>query len=186
MRRLMDAAGFVECETPTLLNIAGGAWARPLLTRSNALGTQVTMRIATELYLKRLIVGGLERVYEIGRIFRNEGIDTTHNPEFTMLELYAAYWEVQDMLDFNEPLIAHLASVVTGGNTELKVGDRTISFARPFARIGYLDGIAQYSGGKYTRERLLNPDGAAEILSELGLPKSPTHAHALDNGEVLY
>jgi lysyl-tRNA synthetase class 2 len=180
-RRFIDNHGFYEVETPTLLHVAGGAAARPFLTSVNALsGEEMQMRIATELNLKRLIVGGMERVYEIGRIFRNEGIDTTHNPEFTMLELYAAYWDVHDMMDFNEALIAHLVSVVTGGNTELKNGDRTLSFERPFARIGYLDGIAQYSDGKYTRERLLDPDGAAAILEDLGLPKSPTHGHALD------
>ena len=94
MRRFIDAQGFYECETPTLLNVAGGAAARPFVTHVNALDIEMTLRIATELNLKRLIVGGLERVYEIGRIFRNEGIDTTHNPEFTMLELYAAYWSV--------------------------------------------------------------------------------------------
>jgi lysyl-tRNA synthetase class 2 len=138
------------------------------------------LRIATELNLKRLIVGGMERVYEIGRIFRNEGIDTTHNPEFTMLELYAAYWDVHDMLEFNEALIAHLVSSVNPGATELKYGERTISFERPFARISYLDGIAQYSNGAYTRDRLLDPAGAAAIAKELGLPESPSHGHALD------
>jgi len=122
----------------------------------------------------------MERVYEIGRIFRNEGIDTTHNPEFTMLELYAAYWNVEDMMEFNEALIAHLVSVVTDGGTELQNAGGAISFARPFARIGYLEGIAKYSDGKYVRERLLDPRGAAEILNELGLPASPTHGHALD------
>ena len=105
MRRFIDAQGFYECETPTLLNVAGGAAARPFLTHVNALDIEMTLRIATELNLKRLIVGGLERVYEIGRIFRNEGIDTTHNPEFTMLELYAAYWSVHEMMDFNEALM---------------------------------------------------------------------------------
>ncbi|MEO9170597.1 MAG: lysine--tRNA ligase, partial [Candidatus Baltobacteraceae bacterium] len=180
-RRFIDSHGFYEVETPTLLHVAGGAAARPFFTKVNALsGEEMQLRIATELNLKRLIVGGMERVYEIGRIFRNEGLDTTHNPEFTMLELYAAYWDVADMLDFNEALIAHLVDVVTGGNTEIKSGDRTISFARPFARIAYLDGIAQYSNGKFTRDRLLDPQGAAQILYELGLPKSPTHGHALD------
>ncbi len=180
-RRFIDDQGFYEVETPTLLHVAGGASARPFLTSVNALSDEeMQLRIATELNLKRLIVGGMERVYEIGRIFRNEGIDTTHNPEFTMLELYAAYWDVHDMLAFNEALIAHLVSVVTGGNTELKNADRTLSFARPFARISYLEGIAQYSDGRFTRERLLDPDGAAQILAELGMPKSPTHGHALD------
>jgi lysyl-tRNA synthetase class 2 len=138
------------------------------------------LRIATELNLKRLIVGGLERVYEIGRIFRNEGIDTTHNPEFTMLELYAAYWDVWDMMDFNEALIAHLVGIATEGDTALPHEDGTISFARPFARIEYLDAMAQYSRGEYGRDRVLDSDGAQEIVRELGLPRSPTHAHALD------
>jgi len=180
-RRFIDDHGFYEVETPTLLHVAGGASARPFLTHVNALsGEEMQLRIATELNLKRCIVGGMERVYEIGRIFRNEGIDTTHNPEFTMLELYCAYWDMNDMLEFNEALIAHLVSVVTDGADELNVGERKISFKRPFARIGYLEGIAKYSDGKYTRERLLDPAGAAAILEELGLPKSPTHGHALD------
>jgi lysyl-tRNA synthetase class 2 len=180
MRRFIDARGFLEVETPTLVHLAGGATARPFETHCNALDRVMQLRIATELNLKRLIVGGLERVYEIGRIFRNEGIDTTHNPEFTMLELYAAYWDVNDMLEFNEELIAHLVDTVTLGATELQRGDETISFARPFARIEYLEGIERYSDGKYTRDRLLDPAGAAAILTELGLPKSPTHGHALD------
>jgi lysyl-tRNA synthetase class 2 len=180
MRRFIDSRGFYEVETPTLVHLAGGAAARPFETQCNALDRIMQLRIATELNLKRLIVGGLERVYEIGRIFRNEGIDTTHNPEFTMLELYAAYWDVNDMLAFNEELIAHLVDVVTIGDTRLQRGDETISFERPFARIEYLEGIERYSDGKYARERLLDPAGAAAILHELGLPKSPTHGHALD------
>ncbi|HEY8297195.1 MAG TPA: lysine--tRNA ligase [Candidatus Baltobacteraceae bacterium] len=177
-RRFIDAAGFYEVETPTLLHVAGGAAARPFLTHTNALDAQMQMRIATELNLKRLIVGGLERVYEIGRIFRNEGIDTTHNPEFTMLELYAAYWDVHDMLEFNESLVAHLVALVSGGGDALPVGDKMISFKRPFKRISYLDGIKEHGG--YTREQLLDPAGARAILAELGLPASPTHGHALD------
>jgi lysyl-tRNA synthetase, class II len=126
-RRYIDGSGFYEVETPTLLHVAGGASARPFITHVNALsGEEMQLRIATELNLKRLIVGGMERVYEIGRIFRNEGIDTTHNPEFTMLELYAAYWDVHDMMDFNEGLIAHLAGVVTDGGDELHVGEHKI------------------------------------------------------------
>ncbi len=180
MRRFVDAQGFYEVETPTLLHVAGGAAARPFVTLCNALDKVMQLRIATELNLKRLIVAGLERVYEIGRIFRNEGIDTTHNPEFTMLELYAAYWDVSDMLEFNEALIAHLAAIATDGATDLPYGEHTISFQRPFARIEYLDAMARYSGGKYTRERLLDASAVAQILGELGLPVSPTHGHALD------
>jgi lysyl-tRNA synthetase class 2 len=179
-RRFIDARGFYEVETPTLLHLAGGAAARPFATHCNALDKVMQLRIATELNLKRLIVAGLERVYEIGRIFRNEGIDTTHNPEFTMLELYAAYWDVSDMMEFNEALIAHLAAIATDGGTDLPYGDKTISFQRPFARIEYLDAMTQYSGGQYTRERLLDPTAVAQILSELGLAASPTHGHALD------
>jgi len=180
MRRFVDAQGFYEVETPTLLHLAGGAAARPFVTHCNALDKAMQLRIATELNLKRLIVAGLERVYEIGRIFRNEGIDTTHNPEFTMLELYAAYWDVSDMLEFNEALIAHLAAIATGGGTDLPYGEQTISFQRPFARIEYLDAMARYSGGKYARERLLDAAAVGLILDELGLPASPTHGHALD------
>ena len=180
MRRFIDERGFYEVETPTLLHVAGGAAARPFVTHCNALDQEMQLRIATELNLKRLIVGGMERVYEIGRIFRNEGIDTTHNPEFTMLELYAAYWDVSDMMEFNEALIAHLVSTVTGGGTDLPHGDGTISFTRPFARVEYLDAMAQFSDGKYTRDALLDPAGAQAIAHELGLPRSPTHGHALD------
>jgi lysyl-tRNA synthetase class 2 len=180
MRRFIDSHGFYEVETPTLLHVAGGAAARPFVSHCNALDQIMQLRIATELNLKRLIVGGLERVYEIGRIFRNEGIDTTHNPEFTMLELYAAYWDVRDMMEFNEALIARLVEVATDGGNSLQRGDSEISFARPFARVPYLAGIAEHSDGKYTRERLLDPLRAAEIVAELGLPPSPTHGHALD------
>ncbi len=180
MRRFIDSYGFYEVETPALLHVAGGAAARPFVAHCNALDQAMQLRIATELNLKRLIVGGLERVYEIGRIFRNEGIDTTHNPEFTMLELYAAYWDVSDMMEFNEALIAHLVSVATDGSSELPRGDATISFARPFARIEYLEAMERYSAGKYTRERLLDPNAAREILRELDVPPSPSHGHALD------
>ncbi len=178
MRRFIDSYGFYEVETPTLLHVAGGAAARPFVTHVNALDQDLQLRIATELNLKRLIVGGMERVYEIGRIFRNEGIDTTHNPEFTMLELYAAYWNVDDMMEFNEALVAHLVSVVTGGREELAIGDRAISFARPFKRIDYLQGLRERGG--YARDRLLDAREASAILKELELPESPTHGHALD------
>ncbi|MBV9232798.1 MAG: lysine--tRNA ligase [Candidatus Eremiobacteraeota bacterium] len=180
MRRFIDARGFYEAETPTLLHVAGGAAARPFVTHCNALDRQLQLRIATELNLKRLIVAGMERVYEIGRIFRNEGIDTTHNPEFTMLELYAAYWDVWDMLDFNEALVAHLVDFATGGAVDLPHGDATISFAPPFARVDYFDALAQYSDGKYTRSRLLDRAQAEAVLGDLSLPRSPTHGHALD------
>lgn len=178
MRRFIDAHGFYEVETPTLLHIAGGAAARPFRTHSNALDIPLALRIATELNLKRLIVGGFERVYEIGRIFRNEGVDTTHNPEFTMLELYAAYWSVHDMMDFNEALVAHLVRETTHGGDTLEYGANSISFARPFARVAYFDAMQRWGGAD--RDELLDPAGAARVLQSLGQPRSPTHGHALD------
>jgi lysyl-tRNA synthetase class 2 len=177
MRRFIDAQGFYEVETPTLLTIAGGATARPFLTHSNALDIPLSLRIATELYLKRLIVGGMERVYEIGRIWRNEGIDRTHNPEFTMLELYAAFWDVQDMMRFNEELMAHLARSVHGTETVI-YGEDTVSFATPFRRMDYLGAFKEFAGVE--REQLLDPNRAFALLREYGIPDSPTHAHALD------
>jgi lysyl-tRNA synthetase class 2 len=177
MRRFCDAKGFLECETPVMLHVAGGAAARPFRTHHNALDIDLDLRIATELNLKRLVVGGLERVYEIGRIFRNEGIDTTHNPEFTMLELYAAYWSVHEMMDFNEELFARLATHVLG-TTDVVFGEHRLSFARPFARIAYFDAMKKW--GNLERAELLDPDGAQKILAGFGLPPSKTHGQALD------
>jgi lysyl-tRNA synthetase class 2 len=177
MRRFIDAEGFFEVETPTLLNVAGGASARPFLTHSNALDIPLTLRIATELYLKRLIVGGMERVYEIGRTWRNEGIDSTHNPEFTMLELYAAFWDVQDMMRFNERLMAHLVRSVHGTES-IVYGEDAISFAAPFRRLDYVGAFKEFAG--IEREQLLDPVQAMALLREHGIPDSPTHAHALD------
>ena len=177
MRRFIDAQGFFEVETPTLLTIAAGASARPFHTHSNALDIPLSLRIATELYLKRLIVGGMERVYEIGRIFRNEGIDATHNPEFTMLELYAAFWDVEDMMRFNEDLMAHLARTVHGSEN-LVYGEDAISFATPFRRIGYLEAFKEFGG--LEREQLLDAATCMALLHDFGIPESPTHAHALD------
>jgi lysyl-tRNA synthetase class 2 len=177
MRRFCDERGFLECETPTMVHVAGGAAARPFRTHHNALDLELDLRIATELNLKRLIVGGLERVYEIGRIFRNEGIDTKHNPEFTMLELYAAYWSCAEMMQFNEELFAYLAREVHGCDT-VAYGDLTLSFKQPFARIGYLEALKTYGGLK--REELLSFVGAQEICKRLGIPIGPSHAHALD------
>ena len=177
MRRFIDAEGFFEVETPTLLTIAGGASARPFLTHSNALDIPLSLRIATELNLKRLIVGGLERVYEIGRIWRNEGIDTRHNPEFTMLELYAAYWDVRDMMDFNERLMAHLARTIHGSES-IAYGEDAISFATPFRRLDYVEAFSEFAG--IQREQLLDADQCLRLLREYGIPDSPTHAHALD------
>ena len=161
MRRFIDAHGFYEVETPTLLHVAGGAAARPFVTHCNALDQMMQLRIATELNLKRLIVGGMERVYEIGRIFRNEGIDTTHNPEFTMLELYAAYWDVSRHAGVQRG--ADRASG-RGRDRRRRRAARTAtrrSRSRGRSRASSIStAIAQYSDGKYTRERLLDPAAA--------------------------
>jgi lysyl-tRNA synthetase, class II len=177
LRRFLDARGFFEVETPVMLQVAGGASARPFRTHHNALDMNLDLRIATELNLKRLIVGGLERVYELGRIFRNEGIDTKHNPEFTMLELYAAYWSAAEMMDFNEEMLAHLVTVVNA-NDVLEYAGKEISFKRPFARVAYFDAMKRW--GNLDRARLLDPAGAQQALAQLGLPASPSHGHALD------
>jgi lysyl-tRNA synthetase, class II len=160
-----------------MLQVAGGASARPFRTHHNALDMNLDLRIATELNLKRLIVGGLERVYELGRIFRNEGIDTKHNPEFTMLELYAAYWSAAEMMDFNEEMLAHLVTVVNA-NDVLEYAGKEISFKRPFARVAYFDAMKRW--GNLDRARLLDPAGAQQALAQFGLPASPSHGHALD------
>lgn len=177
MRRFLDQRDFLEVETPSLLHVAGGAAARPFRTHANALDCPLDLRIATELNLKRCIVGGLERVYEIGRIFRNEGIDTTHNPEFTTLELYAAYWSLEDMMNFNEALFAHLALLVNP-QRQIVFGERSVSFEPPFARIGYLEAFERF--GNIQRAELLDPAATTALLARLNMPKSPTHAHALD------
>ncbi|MBJ8191969.1 lysine--tRNA ligase, partial [Bacillus cereus] len=114
MRRYLDSLGYLEVETPTLHSIAGGAAAKPFVTHHNALDMQLYMRIAIELHLKRLIVGGMEKVYEIGRVYRNEGISTRHNPEFTMIELYEAYADYKDIMQLTENMVAHIAQEVLG------------------------------------------------------------------------
>lgn len=160
-----------------MVHSASGAAARPFRTHHNALDLELDLRIATELNLKRLIVGGLERVYEIGRIFRNEGVDTKHNPEFTMLELYAAYWSRAEMMRFNEELFAYLAHEIHGGD-DVVYGDLTLSFKQPFARIGYLDALRTYGG--LERTELLSLAGAKEICKRLGITEATSHGHALD------
>ncbi len=145
MRRHLEAQGFLEVETPTLHSIAGGAAARPFHTHHNALDMPLVMRIALELHLKRLIVGGLERVYEIGRVYRNEGVSTRHNPEFTMMELYAAYMDFEDMMKLTEELIEQIAIDVRG-TTEMIYGERTLSLRTPWRRVHMVDLIAEETG----------------------------------------
>lgn len=145
MRRFFDDAGYTEVETPTLQTIAGGASARPFITHFNALNTEMYMRIATELYLKRLIVGGFEGVYEIGKNFRNEGMDRFHNPEFTCMELYVQYKDYNWMMDFTEKLIEKICTEVNG-KPEIQVGDNLIRFKAPFRRLPILDAIKEKTG----------------------------------------
>ncbi|WP_276909803.1 lysine--tRNA ligase [Hallella colorans] len=145
MRRFFDEAGYTEVETPTLQSIAGGASARPFITHFNALNIDMYMRIATELYLKRLIVGGFEGVYEIGKNFRNEGMDKFHNPEFTCMELYVQYKDYNWMMSFTEKLLETICMAVNG-STEVKNGERVISFKAPYRRLPILDAIKEKTG----------------------------------------
>ena len=145
MRRFFDEAGYTEVETPTLQSIAGGARARPFITHFNALNIDMYMRIATELYLKRLIVGGFEGVYEIGKNFRNEGMDRFHNPEFTCMELYVQYKDYNWMMSFTEQLLETIC-VAVNGKPEVQMGDKTISFKAPFRRLPILDAIKEKTG----------------------------------------
>ena len=145
VRRYLDGQGFMEVETPMLVTNAGGAAARPFETHFNALDMDVKLRISLELYLKRLIVGGMEKVYEIGRVFRNEGLDTRHNPEFTLMELYQAYTDYHGMMDLTENLYRYVAKEVLG-TTVITYNGVEMDLGKPFARITMLDAVKQYSG----------------------------------------
>ncbi|MFI3205691.1 MAG: lysine--tRNA ligase [Clostridia bacterium] len=145
IRRYLDGNNFMEVETPILHNQAGGAAARPFITHHNSLNIDLVMRIALELHLKRLIVGGFDKVYEIGRVFRNEGMDTSHNPEFTLLELYQAYTDFVGMMNLTEDLIRTVAQKVLG-TTDILYGETELDLAKPFARISMVESIKQYSG----------------------------------------
>ena len=145
VRRTLDDQGFLEIEGPTLHTVAGGAAARPFETHHNALGMPLTMRIALELHLKRLMVGGMERVYEMGRVYRNEGIDATHNPEFTMMECYQAYGDYRSMMDLTEAIIAGCIEA-TGGQAVREFDGRTVDFSTPFARRTYAELITEATG----------------------------------------
>lgn len=145
IRRFLDDQGFMEVETPMLVSNAGGAAARPFETHYNALDEDVKLRISLELYLKRLIVGGLERVYEIGRVFRNEGLDTRHNPEFTLMELYQAYTDYNGMMDLTENMFRHVAQEVCG-TTTVPYGEYMIDLGKPFERLTMIDAVKKYTG----------------------------------------
>ena len=154
VRRVLDSKGFLEVETPVLHAQAGGASARPFITHHNSLDIDMYMRIALELHLKRLIVGGFERVYEIGRVFRNEGIDIRHNPEFTLLELYQAYTDVYGMMDITEEIFRSVAHKVCGSG-QVRYGELEVDFDQPFERISMVDAVKKYVGVDFTQVETL-------------------------------
>ncbi|MED1112095.1 lysine--tRNA ligase [Bacillus paramycoides] len=166
MRRYLDDNGYLEVETPMMHAIAGGASARPFTTHHNALDMELYMRIAIELHLKRLIVGGLEKVYEIGRVFRNEGVSTRHNPEFTMIELYEAYADYKDIMKLTENMVAHIAKQVLG-TTTIQYGDQEINLEPEWTRLHMVDAIKQYSGADFWNA--MSVEEARELAKEHGV-----------------
>ena len=172
IRHYLDAQGFMEVETPMLVANAGGAAARPFQTHFNALDEDLNLRISLELYLKRLIVGGLERVYEIGRVFRNEGLDTRHNPEFTLMELYQAYTDYYGMMDLTENMFRHVAGEVLG-TTTFKYGDLELDFGKPFARLTMIDAVKKYADVDF--DQIADDDAAKAIAKEKGVEFEAHH-----------
>ena len=172
IRNFLDARDFVEVETPILVSNAGGAAARPFETHFNALDEDVKLRISLELYLKRLIVGGMERVYEIGRVFRNEGVDTRHNPEFTLMELYQAYTDYKGMMELTESLFRHLAEKVCG-SAVISYQGTVIDLSRPFTRITMIDAVKQYAGVDFTAVKTL--EEARELAKAHGIAFEERH-----------
>lgn len=170
LRRFFDEHDFLEVETPIMQPIYGGAAARPFVTHHNQLKQDLYLRISFELYLKRLLVGGYERVYEIGRDFRNEGVDATHNPEFTQLEFYAAYWDYYDVMDFTEKMVQCAAEAVTGGTTITYQG-QTIDLSGPWRRITLRDAIKMYAEIDYMEH--LTAESLAEAIRENGGHPTP-------------
>lgn len=166
IRRYLDERGFLEVETPMMQPIPGGAAAKPFITHHNALDTELYLRIAPELYLKRLLVGGLEKVYEINRSFRNEGISTRHNPEFTMLEIYQAYADFQDMMDLTETLISTVVEQVNG-SLKVEFEGQTIDFTAPWKRLPMLEAIKQYTGLDFLN--ITSDEEARQAASGLGM-----------------
>ena len=172
IRRYLDGEGFMEVETPMLVSNAGGAAARPFETHFNALDEDVKLRISLELYLKRLIVGGLERVYEIGRVFRNEGVDTRHNPEFTLMELYQAYTDYHGMMDLTENMFRYVAKEVLG-TTTITYNGIEMDLGKPFERITMLDAVKKYSGVDFNEINTL--EEARAIAKEKGIEFEERH-----------
>ena len=163
IRRFLDDMGYLEVETPVLHNLAGGATARPFITHHNALDMELYLRIATELHLKRLVVGGFEKVYELGRVFRNEGIDTTHNPEFTVIEIYTAFTNYLDCMDLVEKLICHVAQEVLG-TTTVMYNDHEIILGQPWRRVHMVDLIKEHTGVDFWQE--MTVDDAKALAKE--------------------
>ncbi|MGP4063272.1 lysine--tRNA ligase [Oceanobacillus sp. M65] len=166
MRRYLDGQGFLEVETPMMHGIPGGASARPFETHHNALDIPLYMRIAIELHLKRLIVGGLEKVYEIGRVFRNEGVSTRHNPEFTMIELYEAYADYKDVMALTENLIAHIAKEVLG-TTKVTYGEEEVNLEPAWRRVHMIDAVKEATGVDFWKE--MSDEEARELAKENGI-----------------
>ena len=172
IRRYLDDLGFLEVETPMLVSNAGGAAARPFETHYNALDEDVKLRISLELYLKRLIVGGMERVYEIGRVFRNEGLDTRHNPEFTLMELYQAYTDYHGMMDLTENMFRHIAQEVCH-TTTIPYAEVEIDLGKPFERLTMIDAIKKYTGIDF--EEIKTTEEAKKLADEKGVHYEARH-----------
>ena len=178
IRRFLDEQGFMEVETPMLVSNAGGAAARPFETHFNSLNEDLKLRISLELYLKRLIVGGMECVYEIGRVFRNEGLDTRHNPEFTLMELYQAYTDYHGMMDLTEKLYRHVAKEVTGSEI-LKYGDHEMDLSKPFERLTMVDAVKKYAGVDFNE--IPDTEAAKALAKEKGIEFEERH----QKGDIL-
>ncbi|MCR5772511.1 MAG: lysine--tRNA ligase, partial [Butyrivibrio sp.] len=172
IRNFLSGRDFMEVETPMLVENAGGAAARPFITHYNALGEDRKLRISLELYLKRLIVGGMERVYEIGRVFRNEGTDPRHNPEFTLMELYQAYTDYEGMMELTESMFRYLAETVCG-TTQITYGDKVIDLGKPFKRLTMSDAVKEYAGVDF--ETIESADAAVALAKEKGLEIEAGH-----------
>lgn len=178
IRRYLDGQGFLEVETPMLVSNAGGAAARPFATHYNALDEDVKLRISLELYLKRLIVGGLERVFEIGRVFRNEGMDTRHNPEFTMMELYQAYTDYFGMMDLTEDMFRYVAQEVCG-TTLVPYAEEMIDLGKPFERLTMVDAVKKYAGVDF--DAIPDTEAAKKLADEKGIHYEARHV----KGDIL-
>jgi lysyl-tRNA synthetase class 2 len=176
IRKFLDSKGFLEVETPILQPIASGANAKPFITYHNYLEQNLYLRIAPELYLKRLIVGGINRVYELGKNFRNEGVDTTHNPEFTMLEFYCAYWDYKDLMVFTEELFSYLLNQLVGG-LKITYQGKELDFTPPFKRYRYFE-LLEEKTGKNKDFFLRDVEGLRKLAKEIGVPKAETLTHA--------